>query len=300
MSESAIRSREEDEELQQSTKKVKESHWLRQSHENPPYLNQGGSGSYKEKLIGEILGAFEKAFAFEANMEIEVESDDEFFELPSSELAVKLSETTKARIRSQWANVLIVKVFGKMVGYNYLRSHVMGLWKPTGRMDCIGLGQEFFLIKFSMQEDHTKVLREGPWFVGGHYLSIRSWEPNFRPSLANLSLVAIWICLPKLPIEYYDHSVLREIGEAIGPILRIDTHTVVESRGCFAKLCVQVSLDKPIVRLFKFGGIDQQIQYEGIGSLCFDCGRVGHKVETYRYMIRTSLAEDRNGEESKS
>nr|POF19788.1 hypothetical protein CFP56_24785 [Quercus suber] len=144
----------------------------------------------------------------------------------------------------------------------------MGLWKPTRRMDCIGLGQDFFLIKFSMQEDHTKVLKEGPWFVEGHYLSIRSWEPNFRPSSANLSSVVVWICLLELPIEYYDHSVLKEIGEAIGPILRIGTHTAAESKGCFARLCVQVNLDKPI-------------------------------VETCYYMIKTSLAEDRNGEESK-
>ena len=167
-------------------------------------------------------------------------------------------------------------------------------------MDCIGLGQGFFLIKFSMQEDHTKVLREGPWFVGGHNLSIRSWESNFRPSSANLSLIAVWICLPELPIKYYDYSMLREIGEAKGPVLRINTQMAVESRGHFARLCVQVNLDKPIVRLLKFGGINQRIQYKGISSLFFDCGWVGHQVETYCYIIRTSLAEDRNGEESKS
>ena len=74
----------------------------------------------------------------------------------------------------------------------------------------------------------------------------------------------------------------------------------VESRGHFARLCVQVNLDKPIVRLLKFGGINQRIQYKGISSLFFDCGWVGHQVETYCYIIRTSLAEDRNGEESES
>ena len=107
-----------------------------------------------------------------------------------------------------------------------------------------------------MKEDHTKVLKEEPWFVGGHYLSIRSWELNFRPSSANLSSVAVWIRLPKLCIEYYEHSVLREIGEAIELVLRIDTHTAAKSKGRFARLCVQVNLDKPLARLLKFGGID--------------------------------------------
>ncbi|XP_075665606.1 uncharacterized protein LOC142635308 [Castanea sativa] len=176
-------------------------------------------------------------------MKIEAESDDQLSDLPSGEIAMKLSGNTKARIRSQWANALIVKVFGKTVGYNYLRSRVMG------------------------------------------------------PSSANLSS---WIRLPELPIEDYDHSVLREIGEAIGLVLRIDTHTAAEFRGRFARLCVQANLDKPIVRLLNFGGIDQRIQYEGISSLCFACGWVGHKVETCPYKIRTSSAEGRNSEENRS
>nr|POE70237.1 hypothetical protein CFP56_36501 [Quercus suber] len=33
------------------------------------------------------------------------------------------------------------------------------------------------------------------------------------------------------------------------------------------------------------GGIDQPVQYEGINSLCFACGRVGHKAEFYHYKI---------------
>ncbi|KAF3965366.1 hypothetical protein CMV_010440 [Castanea mollissima] len=39
------------------------------------------------------------------------------------------------------------------------------------------------------------------------------------------SSVAVWVGLPELPIEYYDHAILRKIGIAIGPVLRIDAHT---------------------------------------------------------------------------
>lgn len=100
-----------------------------------------------------------------------------------------------------------------------------------GRMDCVNLGQDFFLTRFAVKEDHNRVLKGGPWFVRGHYLSIRRWEPNFKVSSTTLSSVAIWVRLPELPIEYYEPSVLREIGEAIGSMLRIDSHMVAESRG---------------------------------------------------------------------
>ena len=51
-SESTVRSREEDDALQRSTKKVKESYRDRDSPKRPSSDRGGGGGSYKEKLIG--------------------------------------------------------------------------------------------------------------------------------------------------------------------------------------------------------------------------------------------------------
>ena len=110
-----------------------------------------------------------------------------------------------------------------------MHSCITSLWKPIGRMDCVDLGNDIFLIKFQAKEDYSRVLREGSWFVGGHYLSIRCWEPNFKSSKVNLSSVVVWIPLPELLIEYYEPSALKEIGEAIRPVLRIDAQTATES-----------------------------------------------------------------------
>nr|POE45461.1 uncharacterized protein CFP56_20132 [Quercus suber] len=219
-------------------------------------------------------------------MEMEAESDDEFSDFPSGEKAVKFSGNMKAKIRAPWANALLVKVFGKIVGFHFLHSRILGLWKLVGRMDYVDLGNDFFLIRFQNREDHARVFREGPWFVGGHYLSIKGWEPNFKSLTANLSSIVVWIRLSELPIEYYEPSALREINEAIGPMLRIDTHTAAKTRGRFARLCVQVNLDESIMKLLKMRGIDQPVQYEGINSLCFAYGRVGHRAEKCPYKVR--------------
>ncbi|XP_075639222.1 uncharacterized protein LOC142611079 [Castanea sativa] len=290
MTETAIQSREEDAELQRSTKKVKENHNLALPHVDSSYSSPKGRLSYKEKLLGEIPGAFEHVFNFGLNMDTEAESDDELPNLPIGEKAVKFSGSTKTKIRVPWTHAIIVKVFGKTVGYQFLHSHILSLWKPEGWMDCIDLGSDFFLIKFHTKDDHDRVLRDGHWFVGGHYFSIRCWEPNFRPSSANLSSVAVWIRLPELSIKYYAPSALREIGEAIEPVLRIDAHTAVESRGRYTRFCVQVNFNEPIIKLLKMGGIDQPVQYEGIHSLCFACGHVGHKAESCPYKINTPVA----------
>lgn len=281
------KSLEEDAELQRSTKKVKESIL------GPVF---GANVSYKDKLVGEMPGAFAQAFNLSSEDDFSDERRMDVEGLQSGLVAVRLSPETRKQIRSKWASSLIVKVVGRAVGFHFLRNRVMSLWKPAGRLDCVDLGRDFFLMRFGFVEDYNNVLSGGPWFVGEHFLSIRRWEPNFKPSMASCSLVAVWVRLPELPFEYYELTVLKEIGNAIGPVLRIDSNTASEARGRFAKICVQIDLDKPLVNQILLEGFVQDIQYEGVHSLCFSCGRVGHRREGCPHTIKVQNLEPQ-GEE---
>ena len=179
-----------------------------------------------------------------------------------------------------------MKVYGKSVGYNYLTFKLNALWKPSARMDCVNLGHDFFLIKFSDDSDYDKVLRGDPWFIGEHFLAIKPWEPYFKASEATFSVVVVWIRFPELPIEFYDSSVLREIGGAIRPILRIDSYTAMGTRASYAHFCVQVDLTKPLITAVRVGKLCQKVLYEGISSLCFCYGRLRHKLENCSYRVQ--------------
>ena len=104
-----------------------------------------------------------------------------------------------------------MKVIEKMVGYQVMSTRLLSLWKPSGRMDCVDFGERFFLIRLSAKEDYGRALKDGPWFVSGHYLSMRNWEANFNPAKVNVATIATWVRLPNLPIEYYEPYVLRDI-----------------------------------------------------------------------------------------
>ena len=95
MSETSVRSREEDDELQRSTKKVKENHLAGSSGRPFSDGSEGGARSYKDKLVGEIPGAYEQAFGFENTMEEGVESDDETADLNVGIAAVNLPRERK-------------------------------------------------------------------------------------------------------------------------------------------------------------------------------------------------------------
>lgn len=61
------------------------------------------------------------------------------------------------------------------------------------------------------------------------------------------------------------------------------------SRGRYAKFCVQVDLEQPLTKQVVIGKHYQQVLYEGLSSLCFSCGRIGHKKETCQYRIRETV-----------
>ena len=76
-------------------------------------------------------------------------------------------------IRAVWRKALVIKAVGRKVRYNYLYPKIRSLWNPCGKMDCIDLDSDYFLIKFGLEEDVDRVLKGGPWFIGQQLLAIR-------------------------------------------------------------------------------------------------------------------------------
>ena len=92
--------------------------------------------------------------------------------------------------------------------------------------------------------------------------------------------------LNELPIKLYERDVLWQIGEAIGRVLRIDTHTAVEAWGTYARLCIQINTNKPLTNTIVIGRFKQPVMYKGIQSLCFSCGCIRHQKEACSFIIQ--------------
>ena len=289
---------EDDGSSRRNNKKHKETHLIStdgKSHEsgypngNPipnrePISPVGvrSSISYKDSLIGMIPGAYEHAF-FRSSMEedADLSSDEDNEDEPpgDGEVVIKFSRELKQRIRDPWSSSLIVKVFGRSVGYVFLVNKLKNMWKVAGNFSCVDIGMGFFLIRFDSRSGFEEVLKGGPWFIGEHYLSLRPWVPNFHASEASVSSVAIWVRLLELPVEYYHKDSLLKIGNGLGPILRVDFNTATGTRGRFARICVQLDLEQPLIRTIRVGKLKLAVVYKGIGLLCFHCGRIGHRSE---------------------
>ncbi|KAL0012333.1 hypothetical protein SO802_007441 [Lithocarpus litseifolius] len=75
---------------------------------------------------------------------------------------ILLSREDKQRIRAPWRLALIIKAFGKSLGFKYVDYKIRAIWKPHGELQIIDHGLDYFLIKFKLKEDYWKVLNEGP------------------------------------------------------------------------------------------------------------------------------------------
>ena len=129
------RSIEEEDTLERSTKKFKDDHLVGGTYGRGlgnETKKGSASGSYRDRLVGSILGAYEQVFGFESVMEEEIESDEEEEGLCEGMTTLSLSKEEKHRIREPWEQAIIVKTFGRNVGFLYLSSRLRSMWKPIG------------------------------------------------------------------------------------------------------------------------------------------------------------------------
>ncbi|KAH0683209.1 hypothetical protein KY290_021796 [Solanum tuberosum] len=101
---------------------------------------------------------------------------------------------------------------------------------------------------------------------------MKRWQPNFVASEAIETYSSIWLRLPELPTEYYDHTILAKIGNKIGRLVETNVCTSATLRGRYARICVEVPLEKPVRSHIHIGNVKQNIIYEREGILCLSCG----------------------------
>ncbi|KAL7221280.1 hypothetical protein ACSBR1_023266 [Camellia fascicularis] len=112
-----------------------------------------------------------------------------------------------------------------------------------------------------------------------HYLTVRRWELDFKPSEASKVATALWVRFPQLPIENYNEKVLFHIAKAIDKPLKIDLNIAMSAREKYAHVCVEVDLTKPLISRFVIGKYRYIVEYEHLHYFCFHCGKVRHRKE---------------------
>lgn len=159
----------------------------------------------------------------------------------------------------------------------------------------VDIGHGFFMVKFDMHADREKVISGAPWMVFDHYLAVRPWVPDFISSEVKIDKTLVWIRFPSLGMEYYEKSVLLALATTVRRPIKVDINTVEANRGRFAKVCVEIQLDQPVVGKVWFRGHWFQVEYEGLHLLCKKCGVFGHIARACTSQASSSAPLVKNG-----
>lgn len=79
-------------------------------------------------------------------------------------------------------------------------------------------------------------------------------------------------------MEMFEERTLMWMGNSIGKAIKVDICTTDAVRGKYAKVCVEVNLDKPLKPNVMVYGRRYALEYEGLLCICFHCGQYDHRA----------------------
>ncbi|XP_040375439.1 uncharacterized protein LOC112202328 isoform X2 [Rosa chinensis] len=183
--------------------------------------------------------------------DFEMTDEDYSYSAGKHGLNVSFSQKVHNKLDYDCRSAVIVKLMGKPNSTNALDFMLRGLrrkWQLKGGWHLIDLPNDYFIVKFNLDEDMNQVLYGGPWILVGQTLVVQKWRPEFDPAEEKISRMALWI----------------------------DQVTLGQARGKFARVYIEIDLSKPLRLFVEVEGVVYGVVYEGISMICFECGCYGH------------------------
>nr|KYP51188.1 Transposon TX1 uncharacterized [Cajanus cajan] len=179
-----------------------------------------------------------------------------------------------------------------------MKDRLRASWKLEGDFDIIDVSNGFFLVNFDLNADKEKIMHGGPWMIFDHYLTVRQWDPEFSALESKVDKTLVWVRFPGLGMVYYNESVLLTIAAANGRPIKVDLNTLNMNRGRFARVCVEIDLNSPVVGKFCLNDRWHKVEYEGLHLLCTGCGCYGHLIRECPKTVFESTKKHEDGFEN--
>ncbi|KAK2353453.1 zinc ion binding / nucleic acid binding protein [Trifolium repens] len=230
--------------------------------------------SFRDKLLGghQAAPTSREKVDLIAQKLVRIEHEDGNRLLPK----VYLDDNVFKGMCSSWTDAIVVKLLGKTLGYRTMKDRLQKIWKPTGGFEMRDVDNGFYTVKFDLAADKEKVVSDGPWMIFDHYLAVSHWSPDFISPEATVERTLVWIRFPGLNLVYYDESFLLAMAAAVGKPIKVDSNTLNVERGRFARICIEINLNEPVVGKVWLNGYWYKVEYEGLHIICASCGRYGH------------------------
>ena len=241
-------------------------------------LRISADSSFKSKLLGQSSQGNWSGFGA-AKEKLKIEDGDILIDEGLNGPNMRLSEKLKQQLCKPWSNALILKIMGRPHTLSFMITKLRQKWPLIGQWQLTDLEDGYFVARFQMVDDMEFVLTGGPWTITNQYLVVQKWRPNFVPGEEEIQRMPVWVRLSKLPMEWIDVDLLRNIGGMLGTTFKVDPITETQARGRFARICVEIDITKPLRGSLSVEDRCIHVEYENLGVICYSCGRMGHSKD---------------------
>ncbi|XP_074314936.1 uncharacterized protein LOC141651109 [Silene latifolia] len=184
-----------------------------------------------------------------------------------------------------WEFTLMGHVIGAKATLKIVQDFVTKHWAKIATPVVQYYKKGWISFRFSSLEDMNKVLRLGPWMIGGNSLILKQWTPTFSGNMERVATVPVWILFPGLDPYLWSEIVLSKIASKVGKPLFADPATTNKEKLSFARVLVEIDvssefIESVVINTPFLGQISQKVVYEWVPFYCSGCGKLGHKIDT--------------------
>nr|GMC48983.1 DUF4283 domain-containing protein [Ipomoea batatas] len=186
-------------------------------------------------------------------------------------------------IKERWGFGLLGSFAGRFPGAYVIQS-LVNFWKINCKFFTQPNGHVLF--RFQSEEDRCAILKNGPYFLFGKRLFLKSLPEKFRLENEDFSTLPIWVRFPFLPIECWSPTALGKIGSCIGIPICADERTREQRIGreeC-ARVLIDIDTSKRVpdsvlVNMPDGNSFRQKVTFEINPCYCTKCNSNDHFKE---------------------
>ncbi|KAJ6397267.1 hypothetical protein OIU84_020269 [Salix udensis] len=181
-----------------------------------------------------------------------------------------------------WKRSMIGFFVSYKLPFYVVQSIANRIWKPHGLEKTIVLSNGFMVFRFSSIAQMEEVLARGPWMFGGKTILLQQWKPCFKFDRNKIKSIPVWARLQGLPFPLWNKQGLSMAASMVGRPLASDEATLKGSRVEYARVCIEIEADMPLVHHFQVAStlteepITIDVFYEWKPSRCDSCKVFGH------------------------
>ena len=175
--------------------------------------------------------------------------------IPPEQLAGRPRVVTAAGISSEgakrWSATLVGCFVGGSLPFSAVNNIAHSIWASSRLQDVLSIKKGFYLFRFGSAEGMTSVVEKVPWLFAGRYMVLRKWQPGLPLTKSGLSSIPVLAKFYNVPIELWTEEGLSHIASAVGKPLYANGAIEACSRILFARICVEVEANHPLVKEFE-------------------------------------------------